>query len=75
MIRPTRPDKPMNNEKPSYLDENLTEREKKTGQTRLPQPNEESAITEREEPYPGREDRSNQDFERPDEFGDGDRRS
>jgi hypothetical protein len=54
--------------KPSYLDENLSEEEKKEGQTRLPMPNEEGN-------YPGKENRADKDFERPDEFGDGDRRS
>jgi hypothetical protein len=65
----------MKEEKPSYLDENLDDADKRSGQTRLPQPNEESKITEREEPYPGKENRADEDFERPDEFGDGDRRS
>jgi hypothetical protein len=65
----------MPEEKPSYLDENVSEAEKRIGQTRLPQPNEESTITERERPYPGPENRADEDFERPDEFGDGDRRS
>jgi hypothetical protein len=62
-------------DKPSYNDENLTEQDKKSGQTRLPQPNEESPVTDREDPYPGRENRADESFERPDEFGDGDRRS
>ena len=53
----------MNEEKPSYLDENLTEAEKRTGQTRLPQPNEESKITERERPLAGRENQADQDRE------------
>jgi hypothetical protein len=66
----------MDQQKPSYLDENLTEQDKKSGQTRLPQPNEEGQAPQRhEDPYPGKEDRSDSDFERPDEFGDGDRRS
>jgi len=57
----------MDEEKPSYLDENLTEEEKESGRTRLPMP--------KEEPYPGEENRADRNFERPDEFGDGDRRS
>lgn len=66
----------MSDEKPSYLDENLTEQDKKSGQTRLPQPNEAGEVTEKgKDPYPGQEDRSDKSFERPDEFGDGDRRS
>jgi len=52
----------------SYLDENLTDEEKESG--RLRQPNQ----TE-EKPYPGEENRADKTFERPDEFGDGDRRS
>lgn len=64
-------------EKPSYLDENLSEREKQSGQTRIPTPeregNGEGKTTE--QPYPGEEQRNDRDFERPDEFGDGDRRS
>ena len=61
----------------SYLDENLSEREKESGRTRLPMPEEEEGREEKkaEQPYPGKEDRSSSDFERPDEFGDGDRRS
>jgi hypothetical protein len=65
----------MRDEQPSYMDENLTEQDKKSGQTRLPQPNEESALERPEDPYPGREHRDDKNFERPDEFGDGDRRS
>jgi len=59
-------------EKPSYLDENISEREKESG--RLRQPNQ---AEEREQPYPGSRDenRADKNFERPDEFGDGDRRS
>lgn len=57
----------MDEKKPSYLDENLTEEEKERGRTRLPTP--------KEEPYPGEENRADRNFERPDEFGDGDRRS
>ena len=55
-------------EKPSYLDENLEDGEHRSGHTRLPLPEREGEGTgkERDEPaYP----------ERPDEFGDGDRRS
>ena len=63
----------MDQEKPSYLDENIPEQEEQSGKTRLPQPNEEGTL--REEPSPGREGRNEKDFERPDEFGDGDRRS
>jgi hypothetical protein len=55
-------------ENPSYLDENLTEQEKKSG--RLRQPNQVD-----EKPYPGEENRADKNYERPDEFGDGDRRS
>ena len=66
----------MPDEKPSYLDENLTDAEKEAGRTRLPAPNEEGKdIGGNEEPYPGKENRADKDFERPDEFGDGDRRS
>lgn len=52
----------------SYLDENLTDEEKEGGHTRLPQPEEEGW---------GRGKRAEQPMnpERPDEFGDGDRRS
>ena len=66
-------------DKPSYLDENLSEQEKQSGQTRVPMPNEEGEgdlkSDATEQPYPGTEDRSDRNFERPDEFGDGDRRS
>ena len=53
-----------------YLDENLTDAEKESGRVR--QPNQAA-----ERPYPGTKDenRADKDFERPDEFGDGDRRS
>ena len=63
--------------KEGYLDENLSQREKDSGRTRLPMPEEEGrgGGKQAEQPYPGREDRSSPDFERPDEFGDGDRRS
>ena len=64
------------NERPSYLDENLTEKDKESDQTRLPQPEQEGGEGKRaEKPYPGDEHRNDKDFERPDEFGDGDRRS
>jgi len=53
----------------SYEDENLTEQEKR-GHTRLPQPDEQD---ERQDDGTGRGDTMNPD--RPDEFGDGDRRS
>jgi hypothetical protein len=64
-------------EKPSYLDENLSDAEKHGGQTRLPQPEQEGEGHGKsaEQPYPGDEKRDKSDFERPDEFGDGDRRS
>ena len=72
-------------EKPSYLDENLSRDEKESGRTRQPMPADEGEGEEdgegagksAEAPYPGdrNEDRSDKDFERPDEFGDGDRRS
>jgi hypothetical protein len=58
-------------ERPSYEDENLDESEKRSGRVR--QPNEKE-----EQPYPGGpgdENRADKNFERPDEFGDGDRRS
>ena len=54
----------------SYEDENLSEQEKESG--RLRQPNQEEKL---EQPYPGNENRADKNFERPDEFGDGDRRS
>lgn len=54
-------------EKPSYLDENLSEKEKE-GQTRIPAPEQEGSGSGK-----GREKTMNPD--RPDEFGDGDRRS
>ena len=52
----------------SYDDENLSEEEKKDGWLRQPKQAE-------EQPYPGKENRADKNFERPDEFGDGDRRS
>lgn len=63
-------------EKPSYLDENLDENEKH-GQTRVPSPEREGEGQGKsaEQPYPGQEERNDRNFERPDEFGDGDRRS
>ena len=57
----------MSEQDKSYLDENVTEEEKEGGKTRLPQPEEEG--------YPGKENRADKNYERPDEFGDGDRRS
>ena len=67
----------MPEEKPSYLDENLSEQEQQSGQTRVPSPEQEGNGQGKsaEQPYPGREGRNESDFERPDEFGDGDRRS
>ena len=66
----------MNDKKPSYGDANLSLPVKKVGEKRLLMPNKEGAPTQRpEDPYPGRENRAHGDFERPDEFGDGDRRS
>lgn len=56
------------NEKPSYLDENLSDEEKKSGHTRLPMPEEEGRSEGKEAQQPMNPDR-------PDEFGDGDRRS
>lgn len=63
-------------EKPSYLDENLSDEEKQ-GHTRIPSPEQEGNGQGKsaEQPYPGEEDRSDRNYERPDEFGDGDRRS
>ena len=60
------PDKNQN-EKPSYLDENLSESEKQ-GQTRVPAPNEEGNSA-------GKKTEKTMNPDRPDEFGDGDRRS
>lgn len=57
------------NEKPSYLDENLTESEKQDGRTRVPSPEQEG---EGKGKTPGEKVMNPQ---RPDEFGDGDRRS
>ena len=69
----------MTGQKPSYEDENLTDSEKEGGHTRLPMPEQEGEGHGKsaEAPYPGtkEDDRSDRDFERPDEFGDGDRRS
>lgn len=63
-------------EKPSYLDENLSDEEKES-HTRLPMPEQEGEGHGKsaEQPYPGEEQRNDRNFERPDEFGDGDRRS
>ena len=55
------------NDKPSYLDENLSESEKQ-GQTRVPAPEQEGNGEGKEKERPMNPDR-------PDEFGDGDRRS
>jgi len=64
-------------EKPSYLDENLDDSEKQSGHTRIPSPELEGEGRGKsaEQPYPGEEQRNDRNFERPDEFGDGDRRS
>jgi hypothetical protein len=53
-----------------YLDENLTDKEKESGRTRLPMPEEEGTGSGKKakEPATTNPDRS-------DEFGDGDRRS
>ena len=61
----------------SYLDENLREREKTSGRTRLPASEEEGGMQGQsaEQPYPGPEGRNERDFARPDDAGDGDRRS
>ena len=56
-----------NKEKPSYLDENLSEAEKQ-GQTRVPAP-------EQEGNGQGKAREKTMNPDRPDEFGDGDRRS
>jgi hypothetical protein len=67
----------MSEDKGRYLDENLSEQEKESGRTRLPMPEQEGdgAGKEAEKAYPGDEHRNEKNFERPDEFGDGDRRS
>lgn len=63
-------------EKPSYLDENLEESEKMDGRTRQTPGADSSGEAKRPEGgYPGDENRADRNFERPDEFGDGDRRS
>jgi hypothetical protein len=54
-------------ESPSYLDENLSESEKQ-GQTRVPAPEQEGAGE-------GKSREKTMNPQRPDEFGDGDRRS
>ena len=54
-------------EQPSYLDENLSESEKQ-GQTRVPAP-------EQEGNGDGKSREKTMNPDRPDEFGDGDRRS
>jgi hypothetical protein len=53
---------------PSYLDENLSEREKNSGRTRFPTPEEEGNGD-------GKKTGETMNPKRPDEFGDGDRRS
>jgi hypothetical protein len=60
-------------QKPSYEDENLSSDEKESGRTRLPLPNEEGNAIGREGKAPTPREILNPD--RPDEFGDGDRRS
>jgi hypothetical protein len=65
----------MPDKKESYLDEKLGENETESERARLPLPNEEGQGKGTEEGYPGRENRADKNFERPDEFGDGDRRS
>ncbi len=59
----------MPEEKGRYEDENLTEQEKDSGRLRQPSPQEERTGTEQDTKL----DTLNPD--RPDEFGDGDRRS
>ena len=58
-------------ERPSYEDENLTESEKEAGHTRLPMPEQEGDGTGGKQGDP----MSPIKPDRPDEFGDGDRRS
>lgn len=53
-----------------YLDENLTERERESGRTRIPAPEEEG-----EGRGKAANPRHTTNPDRPDEFGDGDRRS
>jgi hypothetical protein len=53
-----------------YLDENLSEEEKESGRTRLPMPEQEGNGNGKQASEP-----VTQNPERPDEFGDGDRRS
>jgi hypothetical protein len=60
----------MDEKKVSYLDENLSDKEKDGGRTRLPLPETEGSGSGRQ----GRE-RETTNPERPDESGDGDRRS
>jgi hypothetical protein len=52
----------------SYEDENLSDREKDSGRTRLPMPEEEDEAK-------GKQGADTLNPDRPDEFGDGDRRS
>lgn len=69
----------MSEKNPGYPNERPSEHEKESERTRLPMPEEEGRGDGKsaEAPYPGdrNEDRSDRSFERPDEFGDGDRRS
>jgi hypothetical protein len=59
----------MTDQQKSYLDENLTEKEKEGGRTRLPTP-------ETQKEGSGKESKPQTlNPDRPDEFGDGDRRS
>ena len=53
-----------------YLDENLSEEEKESGRTRLPAPERDGNGNGKRASEP-----ETQNPERPDEFGDGDRRS
>ena len=60
----------MPEKKVSYLDENLSEKERESGRTRLPLPETEGSGSGKQ----GKE-RETTNPDRPDEFGDGDRRS
>jgi hypothetical protein len=64
---------PENNER--YLDENLTEEEKESGRTRLPSPEEEGMEADSTDRDRERQQSERLNPDRPDEFGDGDRRS
>jgi hypothetical protein len=62
----------MDEKKERYLDENLTQKEKESGRTRLPLPETEgmgSGVGKKVD------ERVTTNPDRPDEFGDGDRRS